>query len=207
MFHPKLKGVPDFMGSVEGEYFLKRGLFLPFELPQLMGPEAAREGLERLGSFPTKSNDGEAVNLGGAICSLDSTLYMKNMLLRDSDWASMAHSIELRTPLVDAALLDAVKGIHTKFSNGRGKRFLANVPLDPLPSSIVNRPKTGFAVPMTQWLASAVESGDCGRRRPADVKETWTRRWATVVMDAFLKSFTPNGFETHREQATWKSLA
>lgn len=190
-FHPKLMGVPEFMGTTQGEYFLKRGLFLPFELPQLMGPEAAREGLERLGGFPPGMNGSEAVNEEGAICSLDSTLYMKNMLLRDSDWTSMAHSIELRTPLVDAMLLEAIETLHTKFSKGRGKRFLANAPLDPLPSSVVNRPKTGFTVPMTEWLASAAETSGSGLAPLAIEGKTWTRRWARVVMDAFLKSFTP----------------
>jgi len=198
-FHPKLKGVAEFMGSIEGEYFLKRGLFLPFELPQLMGPEAAGEGLERLGGFLPGMSDAEAANAEGAVCSLDSTLYLKNQLLRDSDWASMAHSIELRTPLVDAALLEAVKGLHTQFSNGRGKRFLANAPSDPLPLSVIKRPKTGFAVPMTQWLASAVENREWGLRPLENEKQPWTRRWAGVVMDAFLKSSTPNGFGSRRE--------
>ncbi len=192
-FHPKLKGVAEFMGSIEGEYFLKRGLFLPFELPQLMGPEAAREGLERLGGYPPGMIETEAVNAEGAICLLDSTLYMKNQLLRDSDWASMAHSIELRTPLVDAALLKAIEGLHTRFSGGRGKRFLANAPLDTLPLTVVNRPKTGFAVPMTEWLASVVENSKSGTRALDDYNEErpWTRRWARVVMDAFLKSTKP----------------
>ena len=165
-----------------------------------MGSEAAREGLERLGGFLPELSSKEAATPEGTICMLDSTLYMKNMLLRDSDWASMAHSIELRTPLVDAALLGALEGLHTKFSNGRGKRFLANTPLDPLPFSVVNRPKTGFAVPMTEWLKSAVKNSKSGlgpltiaRRRP------WTRRWARVVMDAFLESFTPTGFGPDRE--------
>jgi len=204
-FHPKLKGIPEFMGSIEGEYFLKRGLFLPFELPQLMGPDAACKGLERLGGlkgFPPGMSGTQAACAEGAICSLDSTLYMKNMLLRDCDWASMAHSIELRTPLVDAALLEAVKGLHTKFSKGRGKHFLANTPSDPLPSSIVNRPKTGFAVPMTQWLASAIETNEGGRRHLAIKEEPWTRRWARIVMDAFLKSLTSKSFENRREDVS-----
>ena len=201
-FHPKLKGVAEFMGTIEGEYFLKRGLFLPFELPQLMGPEAAREGLERLGGFPPGMTDAETVSAEAAVCSLDSTLYLKNMLLRDSDWASMAHSIELRTPLVDAALLEAVKGLHTQFSKGRGKRILANAPLDPLPLSIVNRPKTGFAVPMTQWLASAVENRERGLRPLDNEKQPWTRRWAGVVMDAFLQSFTPNSIGSRLEDVS-----
>ena len=197
--HPKLKGVSEFMGSIEGEYFLKRGLFLPFELPQLMGSEAASEGLERLGGYPPGMNDANAANTEGAVCSLDSTLYLKNQLLRDSDWASMAHSIELRTPLVDTALLDAIKGMHKQFSKGRGKRFLANAPLDPLPLSVINRPKTGFAVPMTEWLASAVENRELEPRTLENEKQPWTRRWATVVMNRFLTSFTPNGFGSHLE--------
>ena len=198
-FHPKLKGVSEFMGSIAGEYFLKRGLFLPSELPQLMGSEAARNGLDRLGGFPPGMRWTEAANPEGAICSLDSTLYMKNMLLRDSDWASMAHSIELRTPLVDAALLEAVAALHTRFSNGRGKRFLANAPLDPLPLNVVKRRKRVLAVPMTEWLASAVENSERGLRPIANETEPWTRLWARVVMDAFLKSLASNGFGSRGE--------
>ena len=41
----------------------------------------------------------------GRIAALEASLYMRNQLLRDTDWASMAHSVEVRTPLVDAALL------------------------------------------------------------------------------------------------------
>ena len=107
--HPKLKGIAEFMGSLEGVYYLKRCLFLPQELPLLMGEERAREGLERLGGPPPGMAKANAVNDAAGVCLLDSTLYLRNQLLRDSDWASMAHSLELRTPLVDAALLDALK--------------------------------------------------------------------------------------------------
>ena len=49
---------------------------------------------------------------------------MSNQLLRDSDWASMYHSVELRTPLVDSQLLHNVAP-HTKyFSNFMGRKFL-----------------------------------------------------------------------------------
>jgi asparagine synthase (glutamine-hydrolysing) len=187
-FHPKLKGIPEFVWSIEGEYFLRRGLFMPFELPALMGLEEAREGLERLGGFPPGMSGTEAVNVEGAICMLDSTMYLKNQLLRDSDWASMAHSIELRTPLVDATLLRAISGLHKEFLKGLGKRFLANAPSDPLPLNVVIRPKTGFAVPMMQWLASAVDKWDWGVQPLASPEKPWTRRWARIVMDSFLKS-------------------
>jgi asparagine synthase (glutamine-hydrolysing) len=186
--HPKLKGVADFMGSLEGAYFLKRSLFLPQELPILVGKEAAREGLARLGGSPPGMAKANAVTGAAGVCLLDSTHYLRNQLLRDSDWASMAHSLELRTPLVDAALLHALRSVHTGFVGGAGKRMLAQSPMSPLPEQIIARPKSGFGVPMTQWLAAATEQRDwnsipllAGRGTP------WTRRWARVVLDGGFK--------------------
>ena len=186
--HPKLKGIAEFMGSLEGVYYLKRCLFLPQELGLLMGGESAREGLERLGGWPPGMGKANAVNDAAGVCLLDSTLYLRNMLLRDSDWASMAHSLELRTPLVDAALLDALKLCHTNFAGGTGKRLLAQSPARPLPEEIITRPKSGFAVPMTQWLAAATERREWSSMALlADRGTPWTRRWAKVVMDEGFK--------------------
>jgi len=182
--HPKLKGIPDFMGSLEGVYFLKRCLFLPEELPVLMGEESAREGLTRLGGSPPGMIAANAITGAAGVCLLDSTHYLRNQLLHDSDWASMAHSLELRTPLVDAALLHALRSVHTGFVGGAGKRMLAQSPRSPLPEQIIGRPKTGFAVPMTNWLAAATDRREW-QSMPllADRGTPWTRRWAKVVMD------------------------
>jgi asparagine synthase (glutamine-hydrolysing) len=182
--HPKLKGIPDFMGSLEGVYFLKRCLFLPQELPLLMGAENAREGLERLGGSPPGMTPANAVTGAAGVCLLDSTHYLRNQLLHDSDWASMAHSLELRTPLVDAALLHALRSVHTGFAGGAGKRMLAQSPQSPLPEEIIGRPKTGFGVPMTHWLAAATDRRNW-ESLPllADRGTPWTRRWAKIVMD------------------------
>jgi asparagine synthase (glutamine-hydrolysing) len=62
--------------------------------------------------------------------------------------------------------------------------MLAQSPARPLPESIINRPKSGFAVPMTEWLAAAV-----GERHWRNVpmlaapQTPWTRRWAKVVLE------------------------
>ena len=130
---------------------------------------------------------------------LDSTLYMRNTLLRDSDWTSMAHSLELRTPLIDAALLRALSSVHPKFTDGRGKRWLAGAPLKPLPPNITHRRKTGFTVPMTEWLASAVGSMDLRLRPIPGTEKPWTRRWGRIVMQAFLRSIMPGSFGTRQE--------
>ena len=197
--HPKVRGLPDFMGSVGGEYFLKRGLFMPFELPSLMGSEAAQEGMKRLGVIPPVMNGDRSSTVGGQICMLDSTLYLKNMLLRDSDWTSMAHSLELRTPFVDGTLLRALASMHAMFKDGRGKRWLSGVPSNPLPASIANRRKTGFTVPMNDWLASAVGSMDLRIRPIPGTDKPWTRRWARAVLHVFLRSMVPGTFGTREE--------
>jgi asparagine synthase (glutamine-hydrolysing) len=186
--HPKVKGIPEFMGSLEGVYFLKRCLFLPEELPVLMGEENAREGLERLGGSPPGITKASAVTNAAGVCLLDSTLYLRNQLLHDSDWASMAHSLELRTPLVDAALLHALRSVHTGFVGGAGKRMLGQSPRSPLPEQIIGRPKTGFGVPMTQWLAATTDRREW-ESMPllADRGTPWTRRWAKIVLDEGFK--------------------
>ena len=45
---PKLAGLVEFGGNYAGAYFLRRGLFMPWELPDVLDPEVAREGLKQL---------------------------------------------------------------------------------------------------------------------------------------------------------------
>ena len=105
--NPKADALARFGRTYSGAYLLKRGLFLPDDLPALMGKEQAEEALRQLAIL---DNIGAAIEPDpgttfGRIASLEASLYMRNQLLRDTDWASMAHSVEVRTPLVDSALL------------------------------------------------------------------------------------------------------
>ena len=104
---PKAAGLVEFGGSYPGAYLLRRGIFMPWELPELLGPDLAREGLERLDPINhiacTLAPD--PVQPFARVATLESSLYMRNQLLRDTDWASMAHSLEVRVPLVDVELL------------------------------------------------------------------------------------------------------
>jgi asparagine synthase (glutamine-hydrolysing) len=176
---PKLAALGAGLGSLEGLYQLERGLFLPAELPGLMGAKAAREGLEALGDFRA-SGAGRARDEWAAVALLETTTYLKNQLLRDSDWASMAHSLELRTPLVDARLLAALGPHLARFRHGRGKRWLARCPEPALDAAIVARPKSGFGLPMAAWL-SALAPAPRFERLAAVPSEPWARRWARHV--------------------------
>lgn len=180
----KLAAVPAFMDSLEGAYFLRRSLFLPEELPALMGADMAREGLARLGGSPPGMTQADARDGAAAVGLLESTHYLRNQLLRDSDWASMGHSLELRTPLVDAALLETLGPYVSGFAGGAGKAMLARSPGKPLPKSIINRPKTGFGLPMAQWLSEATEQRAWGNLPMLAAPGTpWVRRWAEMVVE------------------------
>jgi asparagine synthase (glutamine-hydrolysing) len=76
-----------------------------------------------------------ATNNRLAVGQIESTTYMRNQLLRDSDWASMDHSLELRTPLVDAWLLRDLQPMLGAFSQFPNKRLLAESPAKPLPEA------------------------------------------------------------------------
>lgn len=91
-----------------------------------------------------------------ALAQLDSQLYLRNQLLRDSDWASMDHSVELRTPLVDATLLTQIAPLLPEFHRFPGKSLLANAPKKKLPPEIQNRRKTGFLIPTKKWIQSII---------------------------------------------------
>jgi len=93
-----------------------------------------------------------------ALAELEAKLYLRNQLLRDSDWASMSHGVELRTPFVDFHLLNNLKKI-IKFFPYYTKSYLLNSVLDKkLPISILKRKKTGFAIPIKNWLLEVLSA-------------------------------------------------
>jgi len=148
--HPKAKLIPTLGATWAGAWFLQRGLFMPDELAAILGTDVAREGLERLAlhELIDRTMQPDPATSFGRVATMEASLYMRNQLLRDADWASMAHSVEVRTPLVDASLLRQIAPL--LLEHGReGKELLASV----LPSWLRNRKKTGFFVPMTQWMS------------------------------------------------------
>jgi len=183
--NPKALGVLDHAGSWAGAYFLRRAVLLPFELDGVMDDRMAHDGLAELQEealiAETVSPDPGSDN--ARICALETSNYMRNQLLRDSDWAGMAHSLEIRVPLVDATLLAAVAPRIASLKPGEGKMLLATAPSLPLPDHIVNRSKTGFSVPVGDWLR-----GEASRSAP---DRRTSRRWAQVVEARYSGSVAP----------------
>lgn len=159
-------GALEMVDSLAGSYLLRRGLFMPFEIEQLIGPELTEAGLERL-NIRDRLTDSITPDPGSdfaRVVCLEGANYMRHQLLRDCDWASMAHSIEVRTPLVDWTLYQDLAGLLRSGALADGKQVLGRTPKVPLPESILTRPKTGFVAPLThspwdQAVKPAPQSG------------------------------------------------
>ncbi|HVN76458.1 MAG TPA: asparagine synthase (glutamine-hydrolyzing) [Thermoanaerobaculaceae bacterium] len=154
-----------------GAYLLKRAVFMPWDLPELMGADAARDGLERLGleALIDKALSPDPQQPFARMVALESCLYLRDQLLRDTDWASMAHSLEVRVPLVEHHLLREVAPLLVR-SHGNRKLYLTRSPAGGLPPAVFTRRKTGFAVPVREWVL--------GGERGGKGKEFGRRGWA-----------------------------
>lgn len=147
---PKAVGLFRYSSSLNGAYLLRRALYLPEELPQMLNPETLSQGISQLDAFmeAESSSAHPLINIAG----LELFHYTKNQLLRDADWAGMAHSVEIRTPLVDVELITSLAACIPYFGKGQGKQLLATSSTSPLPTEILQRAKTGFTVPISDWL-------------------------------------------------------
>ena len=162
------KYAADWSRSIAGAWWLRRSVHAPEDLPRLMGREQAELALrdfDAAGWVEAMSgplSDDPALALG----QIESSTYLRNQLLRDSDWASMDHSVELRTPLVDAHLLQQLQSLLSAFVRYPGKTLLAQAPVKALPREIAARKKTGFGIPVERWFQTASSSA-------AGVKQPW----------------------------------
>jgi asparagine synthase (glutamine-hydrolysing) len=149
---PKYAGVFEYGSTYPDAYLLRRALYMPWELPKLMDTAMARDGWAELEETTGLRRQVDGLHTSRTkISALESTWYMRNQLLRDSDWAGMAHSLEIRVPLVDTVFFRRIAPMLVSDAPP-GKRDMAASPTKPLPADVLNRPKTGFAVPLPAWL-------------------------------------------------------
>lgn len=167
---PKYAGLLEYGGSYPGAYLLRRSLFMPWELDRFLDSETVRAGLERLDLLPSLQRTiGDLHKPRLRVAALELEWYMRNQLLRDADWAGMAHSVEIRVPFVDVTFLRAVAPL-LAHKSAPGKTDVAATPHRALPAAVLARRKTGFTTPASQWI-----------RQPGLSPARGLRGWACVV--------------------------
>ncbi len=172
---PKYAGLLEYGSSYGGAYLLRRGLFMPWELPQVLDRETVREGWQELQPLVRLEETIRGADTARLkISALELSWYMRNQLLRDTDWAGMAHSLEIRTPLVDVELLRNLTPLFM-LDQPPSKKDMATTPRKALPDDVLNRSKTGFSVPVSDWLRG--EEGALSMRG--------LRGWAKTILSNF----------------------
>lgn len=121
------------------------------------------------------------------ISEAEMLLYLGNMVLRDADANSMAHSLEVRVPFLSRTLIECVARLPGSMHlppGGEQKRLLRQIGRQILPKEVFQRPKMGFSLPIAEWMfgglleecEAAIESlAACPALDAAAVRAKW--RW------------------------------
>ncbi len=139
-------------------FYLSRMILTPPQVARLLRPEwmldiefdmYSREMAERARLHAAH----DSVN---RVACLELAVYLRNTLLRDTDCMSMAHSLEVRVPLIDHVLTEKAMRLPGSWKlNGRQRKPLLVAAMGrSLPDDILAMPKRGFEFPWSEWLRS-----------------------------------------------------
>lgn len=139
----------------------------------------------------------EALSPVNLLSCLELKFYLQNQLLKDTDFMSMRHSVEVRVPFLDHKLVEYVtslpaeikinpslfKNLKLKIGNSRSKPLLTAAVQEFLPREVWDRGKTGFTFPFQKWFVEGQKNARAEGRRT--IGGHWSRFWAKKVLEEF----------------------
>ena len=149
--------------SPASAYLVRRGLFSPSEVRALVTPEVWQAALQQAFdpvAYVAERTDA-CTDFFQWISQAELRTYTHNQLLRDTDVMSMAHSLEVRVPLLDHRLVEAVLRLPEWVQRkGHGPKALLVDALGPdLPLLVrKRRDKMGFSFPLSLWILQQLKS-------------------------------------------------
>jgi asparagine synthase (glutamine-hydrolysing) len=194
-------------------YFLSRMLFTTDQLNDLL-PAIRRDSpafLRVENSLRQTLSRAHGLDPVNRVSYLEARCYMLNTLLRDSDFMSMAHGLEVRVPLIDHQLARRVMALPGawKLDPQTSKPLLVKALAGQLPDKIVHRQKRGFTLPFEHWLRDALrpvvekslsQIGDGALSglvsQPASTRvwqdflagrTSWSRPWSLYVLQSWCR--------------------
>lgn len=143
-------------------YVQSFGFFRDDEKAQLYTPERREHVAESRGHAVTQSLFDQASLLEKVerLMFADIHSYLPDDLLVKTDMASMAHALEVRSPLLDHVFMETVARMPSSFklAGCTSKVLLKEIARDYIPAEIIDKPKRGFSVPGEQWLRTSLKS-------------------------------------------------
>ncbi|NWJ20829.1 asparagine synthase, partial [Marine Group I thaumarchaeote] len=177
-------------------YLLFRGLFPVRTVAKILDVEKKQihDALEKL--YFKENYDMGKYNF---ISYLESNLYMQNQLLKDTDYMSMWHSVEVRVPFLDKEFLNFVYSIDEdiKFNKKVPKGLLIKSFEDLIPKEIISRKKQGFGFPFQKWMRDNIDyisdfaqiDGNHAIKSVLNKFQCnslhWSRFWSLVVLSQY----------------------
>ena len=183
--------------AVDGaERFSTRvGLLNAMQFDALVHPRLARDGREPLWFYRQHWRDD--LPPAQRIRWLDLHTSLPEALLTKVDRTSMAHSLEVRPPLLDHRLVEFALGIETGLlidaPNHTGKTMVRDLMAPRLPAGHLGRPKKGFGLPVRRWVRSHPDLLAAANRRLLDrqilrrpVPADFPKVWGLLALDSWL---------------------
>lgn len=197
-------------------YYFTRLLFTPNRVRRLLAPyfESDEYPGDRMNPWRTRMAEvaGQAAKLDSftGVSCFELQSYMVNTLLRDTDTASMASSLEVRVPFLDHRLVEFVGRLpkNAKYNRDVPKSLLVAALADLLPEEVVGQSKRTFTLPWEVWLRGPLGvrlSQDLANLTPPLRKylnpravqgawqnfvighTTWSRPWSLFVLNEWIR--------------------
>ncbi|MFY7841060.1 MAG: asparagine synthase (glutamine-hydrolyzing) [Lacibacter sp.] len=179
------------MQNTAAEYLSYRGIFTPVSVASLLqtSQEEIENDLETLGEYYAVGN----LENGNRVSWLETNFYMQNQLLKDSDFMSMWHGLEIRVPFLDKEVMLMAAAINEsiKFKPVPPKYMLVKPFEQELPEAIWKRKKQGFTFPFEGWLKenSYIQPSTKDEQKLyvdfQKHKLSWGRYWCALLMNRF----------------------
>ena len=164
-------------GSLPATWLAKRGLFSEGALGNLLAPEVRQRAAE---VDAIRRVEGLGMPEGLAprkqVSFLETNVYLRDQLLKDSDVMSMAHALELRVPLISREVVEAVGSVPDEFLGAAApKALLREAAGDLLPDWVARGPKKGFSLDWRTLLPRSRpwRSLECPFLEPVATKRAW----------------------------------
>lgn len=196
-------------GSPAEVYPVLRGVFYSQSIAGLLSgaPKTPELTRRRLASLLGDKTDRSALKRA-TVAEL--SLYIREVLMRDTDKSGMAHSLEIRVPFLDSDLAIVALGLgdRARRPGEPPKKFLTDTFDDIIPREVARRPKEGVTLPMERWMRSELREpcreaiGNLADhpaivgKRIRDVWDsfldgdpcyTWSRPWLLVALGAWVE--------------------
>ncbi|HOW43033.1 MAG TPA: asparagine synthase (glutamine-hydrolyzing) [Candidatus Omnitrophota bacterium] len=194
-------------------YAVLRQLFSPAARHALLADGASRGPRSGIQDAVAESLRGQVrgLDLFSAVSLLEMRGYLANMLLRDCDFMSNSHALEVRVPFLDHELVAAIAQVCPAIKARRPAKYLLRRAMaDMLPPELFRRPKMGFVFPWEIWMRDrlkqpideqlygfeqaeelGVNIGQCRRLwelfKNHQPGLSWSRPWAVYVLLSWLK--------------------